>query len=164
MSKPTVKQVKFASNYLKTGNATQAYRESRDASGMKATTQTRNAHRELGTSNIRAMVESGLLAIRSKGELERSDIEAMLLTAADIALRENDGAGSSPHLTQASTALAKICGLEAPAIHIDAKIDLSALMNDAAARLTIDHKSDQESIEASAHDSHEDKIEQTVNK
>lgn len=82
----TPKQQRFCEAYILTGNASEAYRRSYEASRMAAKTITEKASRLLTQDNIAAMVEELQGRLRAKFELsaERVIREYMKIAFADI--------------------------------------------------------------------------------
>lgn len=73
MKKLTIKQEKFAQQYVLTGNASEAFRQSYDSKNMKSETVTEKASRLLKQYNISTRVK----------ELQKEQIKAFTVSAED---------------------------------------------------------------------------------
>jgi len=78
----TPKQQRFVRAYLKTGNASQAYRDSYDCNGSADTTINRNAHALLQNAKIAARVEQLEQEAAEVARLDKSMVLAVLLQTA----------------------------------------------------------------------------------
>jgi hypothetical protein len=78
----TPKQQRFVRAYLKTGNASQAYRDSYDCNGSADTTINRNAHALLQNDKIAARVEQLEQEAAEVARLDKSMVLAGLLQTA----------------------------------------------------------------------------------
>jgi hypothetical protein len=78
----TIKQGKFVRAYLKTGNASEAYRQAYDCNGSADTTINRNAHALLQNDKITARVEQLEQEAAEVARLDKSMVLAGLLQTA----------------------------------------------------------------------------------
>ena len=78
----TIKQGKFVHAYLKTGNASEAYRQAYDCNGSSDTTINRNAHALLQNDKIAARVEQLEQEAAEVARLDKSMVLAGLLQTA----------------------------------------------------------------------------------
>lgn len=77
--KLTLKQEKFCQEYIITGNASEAYRRSYNASKMKSTTINEKASRMLSQDNISARVEQLKGELDNKFEITKEKLGKLLL-------------------------------------------------------------------------------------
>ncbi len=78
----TIKQQRFVRAYLKTGNASEAYRQAYDCNGSADTTINRNAHALLQNDKIAARVEQLEQEAAEVARLDKSMVLAGLLQTA----------------------------------------------------------------------------------
>ena len=108
----TPKQENFCQQFISTGNASEAYRQSYDCSKMKNTTVNRAAHDLVENSNITARIGE----LQEEGR-KRHDVTVDLLTeqlqdAYGLAMQT----GHAAVAVGATWALAKLHGLDKPAL------------------------------------------------
>ncbi len=116
----TVKQERFARAYIKTGNASEAYRQAYDVSPeTKQTTIARKAHDVLADGNVAAMIDALRKKSASKHEISVDRITSMLIEDRELARSiEQPSAAVS-----ANVALAKLHGLMIERKHVTHKHD-----------------------------------------
>jgi phage terminase small subunit len=116
--KLTIKQEKFAQEYINTGNASEAYRRAYNASNMKDTTITEKASRLLSQDNISARVTQLKQELQKTKEIDREYILDEYLQLLNSCKVEGlDGVGTIKDRTNWAKALAqltKMLGLDAP--------------------------------------------------
>jgi hypothetical protein len=104
----TPKQERFVSEYLKTGNASAAYRAAYSAEKMKPTTVTRMAHDLLKNRNITAMLSSHQKALQKRTEVTLENLTSELEKDRELA-REK---GQMSAAISASKAIGDLHGLQ----------------------------------------------------
>lgn len=104
----TPKQEAFASAYIETGNASEAYRRSYNAEKMNANALAVNASRLLDNANVALRIEELRKAIIVKHNITVESILAELEEARQLAMET----GKAGPAVQASMGKAKLVGLD----------------------------------------------------
>lgn len=104
----TPKQEAFASAYIETGNASEAYRRSYNAEKMNANALAVNASRLLDNANVALRIEDLKKAIIVKHNITIDSILAELEEARQLAMET----GKAGPAVQASMGKAKLVGLD----------------------------------------------------
>ncbi|QHB17836.1 terminase small subunit [Mannheimia pernigra] len=121
MTELTPKQESFCLTYIETGNASEAYRQTYEAEGMKPETINRKAKELLDNGKITARIEELKAEHAERHKLTVDDLLKELEEARELAkAKENPNA-----MTQATMGKAKILGLDKQ-IH-EVKADLRGL-------------------------------------
>lgn len=103
----TPKQERFCLEYLKTGNASEAYRQSYDAKNMKPESVNRNAKAQLDNAKIAARLEELRAPVRIRAQLTlESHLERL-----DELSRKAEGEGQYSAAIAAETNRGKASGL-----------------------------------------------------
>ena len=112
MSRPlTPKQEKFCQQFISTGNASEAYRQSYDCSKMKSTTINRAAHDLVENSKVTARIGGLLEEGRNRHDVTVDSLTEQLQDAYGLAMQTGHAAAA----VGATWALAKLHGLDKPA-------------------------------------------------
>lgn len=104
----TIKQETFCQKYIETGNASEAYRQAYDASGMKPETVKKRASELLGRGDIAGTVA----ALRGKVEQAHGVTVASLIAELEEARQVGKERGQAAAMAAATMGKAKLAGLE----------------------------------------------------
>ena len=143
----------------------QAYRQAYNCEASSPRCITANSQKLFNSTRIRLAVQEQRALIdketTASTAITREACQSLLLEGIQMAREQ----GHASTVLDGAAKLSNLLGLAVDASPgLTVSLDLGKLMAQARDRITIDHKSDQESLEAPAPDSHEDKIERTVNK
>ena len=104
----TIKQEAFCQKYIETGNASEAYRQAYDASGMKPETVKKRASELLGRGDV-----SGTIAtLRGKVEQAHGVTITSLLMELEEARQVGKEKGQASAMAAATMGKAKLAGLD----------------------------------------------------
>lgn len=116
MSGLTVKRERFAQQYVRTGNAFEAYKKSFTyAPTTKSATLRREATRLLADPKVAARIEELREKLRKRHELRLDDLMAELDENRDLALKEKQSSAA----TQATMGKAKLGGFLIDKVAVD---------------------------------------------
>jgi phage terminase small subunit len=104
----TAKQAKFVAEYLKTGNASEAYRLAYNASGMNADSVNREAHALMAHPKISPRIALAFKRVQQKAEITLESLTQDLLDDRDAARADKN----HPAAIAATKALMELHGLK----------------------------------------------------
>lgn len=133
--KLTAKQENFCLAYLETGNASEAYRRSYNASNMKPETIKRKAAELMDNGNIAATIEAGREEARKRSQLTVDDLLRELEEARKAALECETPQSSAA--VSATMGKAKLLGLDKQLIEHSGAINTPLVIE-----LTYEHSPD----------------------